>query len=387
MRLRKIDQSATKFCRRACLTLLLSPRSQNLARSLCSASVSVLVLDMVQTAVVIDKEYLKHQPGDGHPERPERIKVLLDLTESLDPARFLLVPPLPARRADIEATHGKDHVKLIESTAHHNRYALDGDTITCRDSYAVGLLAVGGFLRLLDAIAAGDCRNGFALVRPPGHHALRNRAMGFCLFNTMAIGAEYLKRSHGAKKVLIMDWDVHHGNGTQDAFYNDPSVMFISTHQYPYYPGSGAASEIGTGPGEGFTVNIPLPAGCGDAEYAQVFHDIVVPAAEKFVPDWILVSAGFDPHRRDPLGGMGVTDEGFALMSRRLIALAGKFTDAKIAFLLEGGYDLAGLRGSVAAVLQSMQADAAAARDTADLSDSRIAPLIRHIQELHERYR
>jgi acetoin utilization deacetylase AcuC-like enzyme len=342
---------------------------------------------MARTAVVVDKDYMKHQPGDAHPERPERIKVLLDLADSLDPAKFSLVPPRPAKRADIEATHGKDHVTLIESTARHNRYALDGDTITCRDSYAVSLLAVGGFVGLLDAIAARDCRNGFALVRPPGHHALRNRAMGFCLFNTMAIGAEYLKRHHGAKHILIIDWDVHHGNGTQDAFYDDASVMFISTHQYPFYPGTGAAAEVGIGAGEGFTVNIPLPAGCADAEYAQAFYDIIVPAAEKFVPDWILVSAGFDPHRRDPLGGMGVTDAGFALMSRRLIALAEKFTDAKIAFLLEGGYDLAGLRGSVAAVLESMQAGAASMPDAPNLNDSRIAPLIRHIQQLHERYR
>jgi acetoin utilization deacetylase AcuC-like enzyme len=202
----------------------------------------------------------------------------------------------------------------------------------------------------------------------------------------MAIGAEYLKRTQGVKKILIMDWDVHHGNGTQEAFYADPSVMFISTHQYPYYPGSGAADETGSGAGEGFTINIPLPAGCADAEYAQVFHDLIVPAAEKFVPDWILVSAGFDPHRRDPLGGMGVTDEGFALMARRLLALAEKFTDAKIAFLLEGGYDLAGLRGSVAAVLDSMQSAATWAPDAPKLNDSRIAPLIRRIQQLHERY-
>lgn len=342
---------------------------------------------MARTAVVIDKDYLKHQPGEAHPERPERIKVLLDLAANLDSAKFSSLPPLPAQRADLEATHGKDHVKLIESTAQRNRYALDGDTITCRDSYAVSLLAVGGFIRLLNAIAAKDCRNGFALVRPPGHHALRNRAMGFCLFNTMAIGAEYLQRTHGAKKILIMDWDVHHGNGTQEAFYDDPSVMFISTHQYPFYPGSGAATEIGTGAGEGFTVNIPLPAGCADAEYAHAFRDVILPAAEKFVPDWILVSAGFDPHRRDPLGGMGVTDAGFALMSRQLIALAEKFTDGKIAFLLEGGYDLAGLRGSVAAVLDTMQGGAASAPDDLTLNDSRIIPLIRHIQQLHERYR
>ncbi|HSQ14313.1 MAG TPA: histone deacetylase, partial [Candidatus Deferrimicrobium sp.] len=332
-------------------------------------------------------EYLKHQPGESHPERPERVKVLLDLASELDAAKFQLLPPQPAKRADIAATHGEEHIKLIEATARHNRYALDGDTITCRDSFAVSLLAVGGFIGLLDAVAAKDCRNGFALVRPPGHHALRNRAMGFCLFNTMAIGAEYLRRTHGAKKILIMEWDVHHGNGTQDAFYADPSVLFISTHQYPFYPGSGAANEVGSGAGEGYTINIPLPAGCADAEYAQAFHDIVVPAAEKFCPDWILVSAGFDPHRRDPLGGMGVSDEGFALMATRLLGLADRFADGKIAFLLEGGYDLAGLRGSVAAVLAAMQSGAARAGDAARSRDSQIAPLIRHIQQLHERYR
>jgi len=342
---------------------------------------------MAKTAVVVDKEYLKHQPGESHPERPERIKVLLDLAGGLDAAKYQLLPPQPAKRGDIAATHGEEHVKLIEATAQHNRYALDGDTITCRDSFAVSLLAVGGFIGLLDAVAAKDCRNGFALVRPPGHHALRNRAMGFCLFNTMAIGAEYLRRTHGAKKILIMDWDVHHGNGTQDAFYADPSVLFISTHQYPYYPGSGAANEVGSGAGEGFTINIPLPAGCADAEYAQAFHDIVVPAAEKFSPDWILVSAGFDPHRRDPLGGMGVSDEGFALMAQRLLGLADKFAAGKIAFLLEGGYDLAGLRGSVAAVLGAMQSGAAPAFAGSESRPSQIAPLIRHIQQLHERYR
>jgi acetoin utilization deacetylase AcuC-like enzyme len=342
---------------------------------------------MAKTAVVVDKEYLKHQPGESHPERPERIKVLLDLAGGLDAAKYQLLPPQPAKRGDIAATHGEEHVKLIEATAQHNRYALDGDTITCRDSFAVSLLAVGGFIGLLDAVAANDCRNGFALVRPPGHHALRNRAMGFCLFNTMAIGAEYLQRRHGAKKILIMDWDVHHGNGTQDAFYADPSVLFISTHQYPYYPGSGAANEVGSGAGEGFTINIPLPAGCADAEYAQAFHDIVVPAAENFAPDWILVSAGFDPHRRDPLGGMGVSDEGFALMAQRLLGLADKFAAGKIAFLLEGGYDLAGLRGSVAAVLGAMQSGAAPAFAGSESRPSQIAPLIRHIQQLHERYR
>ena len=341
---------------------------------------------MAKTAVVVDKEYLKHQPGDAHPERPERVKVLLDLAAELDRGKFPLLAPMPASRADIEATHGKDYVRLIEATAAHDVYALDGDTITCRDSFNVGVLAVGGFLHLIDAIAAKEFQNGFALVRPPGHHALRNRAMGFCLFNTMAIAAEYVKRAHGAKKVMIMDWDVHHGNGTQDAFYDDPSVLFISTHQFPFYPGSGAVNEVGIGAGEGFTLNIPLPAGCADAEYLQVFQEIIVPAAERYQPDWILVSAGFDPHRRDPLGGMGVTEAGFAAMARQLLALADKFTGARIAFLLEGGYNLAGLKNSVAAVLNVMQQTGERTDGILNITASRIAPLIRRIQQVHEKY-
>jgi len=341
---------------------------------------------MVKTAVVVDKEFLKHQPGDAHPERPERVKVLLELADELDRGKFHLLAPKPAKRADIEATHGKDYVKLIEATAAHDVYALDGDTITCRDSFAVSTLAVGGMLHLIDTIAAQEVENGFALVRPPGHHALRHRAMGFCLFNTMAIAAEYVQRTHGAKKVMIMDWDVHHGNGTQEAFYDDPSVLFISTHQFPFYPGSGAVNETGVDPGAGFTLNIPLPAGCADPEYLQVFQEIVVPAAERFQPDWILVSAGFDPHRRDPLGGMGVTEEGFAAMARQLLTLAEKFAGARIAFLLEGGYDLAGLKNSVAAVLDVMHRSGGPAAANLTLRESRIAPLIRRIQQIHERY-
>jgi acetoin utilization deacetylase AcuC-like enzyme len=248
------------------------------------------------------------------------------------------------------------------------------------------LLAVGGFLTLLDAIASKQSSNGFALVRPPGHHALRDHAMGFCLFNTMAIGAEYLKRVYGAKKILIMDWDVHHGNGTQAAFYDDPTVLFISTHQFPFYPGSGAVNETGVGAGEGFTLNIPLPAGCTDAEYLQVFQDIVVPAAEKFQPEWILVSAGFDPHRRDPLGGMNVTEAGFGAMARLLLALANRFAGGRIAFLLEGGYDLAGLRDSVAAVLAAMQTQVPPPAGHLPLAESRIEPVIRRILQVHEKY-
>lgn len=340
----------------------------------------------MQTAVVIDQDYLKHFPGQSHPERPERIKILLDLAASLDGGAFQLLAPRPAARAEIEACHSAEHVALVESTSRANQYALDGDTITCRDSFGVGVLAVGGFLSLLDAMAAGQFRNGFALVRPPGHHARPERAMGFCLFNTMAIGAEHLKRAHQARRVLVMDWDVHHGNGTQEIFYDDPSVLFMSTHQYPYYPGTGAMREVGAGAGEGYTINVPLPAGCADREYAGVFRDIVVPAVEKFQPDWILVSAGFDPHRRDPLGGMGVTEDGFAAMARALLRLAEQFSAGKIAFLLEGGYDLTALRGSVAAVLNEMRRPAG--EDAlASVRAERIQPLIKGILNVHEKYR
>jgi acetoin utilization deacetylase AcuC-like enzyme len=341
---------------------------------------------MAKPLVVIDQAYLKHLPGGSHPERPERIQVLLDLAGALDRNNFDVVAPRAASRADVERIHGSDHVRLVESTSTVNHYALDGDTITCRDSFAVSVLAVGGFLTLLDKIAAKESSSGFALVRPPGHHALSDRAMGFCLFNTMAIGAAYLKHQHGAKKILIMDWDVHHGNGTQDAFYEDPGVLFISTHQFPYYPGTGALTEVGAGAGEGFTINVPLPAGCADAEYLQVFQHIVVPAAEKFQPEWILVSAGFDPHRRDPLGGMGVTEDGFGAMARVLLALASRFADARIAFLLEGGYDLAGLRNSVAAVLNAMIERKAQQNTCLPLAGSRIEPLLRQVLKIQEAY-
>lgn len=342
---------------------------------------------MKPTAVVVDKEYLKHLPGPSHPERPERIKVLLDLAATLDREQFTLLAPRSAGREDLERVHGADHVRLVESTSTVNRYALDGDTITCRDSFGVALLAAGGFLTMLDAIAAGESANGFALVRPPGHHALAHRAMGFCLFNSMAIGAEYLKHRHGAKKIMIVDWDVHHGNGTQDIFYEDPSVLFVSTHQFPFYPGTGSINEIGAGAGEGYTVNVPLPAGCADREYLQVFQDVVASAAKKFAPEWILVSAGFDPHEHDPLAGMGVTEPGFAAMARSLLEQAATFADGRIAFLLEGGYDLAALRNSVAAVLAEIRARQRTASSALPASECVIEPLLRRVLQVHEKYR
>jgi acetoin utilization deacetylase AcuC-like enzyme len=334
---------------------------------------------------VIDSEYLKHDPGSGHPERAERIGCLLELAGALDRSKYQIVTPRAALREEIESCHVKEYVDLVETTSQGNRYALDGDTVTCRDSFGVGVLAVGGFLKLIDEIATGMLSNGFALVRPPGHHALPDRAMGFCLFNTVAIGARHVIARYGAKRVLIVDWDVHHGNGTQDAFYSDPSVLYVSTHQFPYYPGTGAVTEIGGAQGEGFTVNVPLPAGCADAEYVRVFQEIIIPIAGRYAPEWILVSAGFDPHRRDPLGGMGVTEAGFAAMASLLLEVAEKHAGGKVAFLLEGGYDLAALKSSVATVLERIERRNKCAIPAAEVG-TRIQQLIHQVHSIQERY-
>jgi acetoin utilization deacetylase AcuC-like enzyme len=340
---------------------------------------------MRRSAILIDREFLKHSPGRGHPERPERLRVLLDLAESLDPARFQLLPGRAASISEIELCHDPKYIELVESTAGLSQYALDGDTITSQDSFAVALQATGGFLRLLDSVAAGESSNGFAIVRPPGHHALRGRAMGFCLFNTIAVGAQYLKIAHQAERIVIVDWDVHHGNGTQDAFYDDPSVLFISTHQYPFYPGTGGVAEVGLRQGAGFTINVPLPAGCGDAEYLRVFRDIVIPGIKRFEPQWILVSAGFDPHRQDPLAGMNVTEAGFSQMARAMLQLAAVYCGGRIAFLLEGGYDLIALRSSVAGVLEVLQ-QPSDEKFPSDVTADQLDPLIRTVLRTHDQF-
>jgi acetoin utilization deacetylase AcuC-like enzyme len=340
---------------------------------------------MRRSAILIDREFLKHVPGQGHPERPERLRVLLDLAETLDPAGFQLLPARAASMSEIELYHDAEYVRVVESTASLSQYALDGDTITSQDSFAVALHATGGFLRLLDTVAAGESSNGFAMVRPPGHHALRNRAMGFCLFNTIAVGAQYLKAAHGAKRIAIVDWDVHHGNGTQDAFYDDPSVLFVSAHQYPFYPGTGGVAEVGVKEGTGSTINVPLPAGCGDAEYLRVFRDVVIPAIERFGPEWILVSAGFDPHRQDPLAGMNVTEAGFSQMARAMLQLAEVYCAGKIAFLLEGGYDLTALKSSVAGVLETLQ-QPGGEKFPSDIGGEKIDPLIRAVLRTHDQF-
>jgi acetoin utilization deacetylase AcuC-like enzyme len=307
-----------------------------------------------RTGIVTDETFLEHDTGAGHPERADRLRAIHRWLEQQKPDDWIRVAARDASAEELARVHIPEHVQRVAATAGVSHYAFDADTPVSPRSFAAARRAAGGVLALVDAVMAGTVKNGFAFVRPPGHHAERDRAMGFCLFNNVALAAAHLRVAHRIERVLVVDWDVHHGNGTQHAFYRDPSVLFLSTHQYPFYPGTGAAREVGAGEGEGFTLNLPFPAGYGDAEYVQSFLEIVEPVARRFQPQFVLVSAGFDAHRRDPLAGMEVTEAGFAKLARVLLRVARDVCGGRLVAVLEGGYDLEGLTRSVAAVVAEM---------------------------------
>lgn len=310
---------------------------------------------MNPTGIVRDESYLKHDMGLYHPESPERLAVIYKMIDQLYHELNLLdIPARDASREEIAMIHHPAYVEKIISTAGRPETYLDPDTSTCAHSWHAASRAVGGLLNLVDAVLEGRIRNGFAFVRPPGHHAEHRRAMGFCLFNNIALAAAYAITHHKLERIAIVDWDLHHGNGTQNAFYEDHRVLFISTHQYPHYPGTGAAGEIGTGVGRGYTVNMPLPGGCGDAEYLTVFHTIVAPILEAFRPQLILLSAGFDAHKRDPLGSMMLTEDGYEQMLQILMHLAAELCSDRLVLALEGGYHFQALEASVERVLRCL---------------------------------
>ncbi|HYD49741.1 MAG TPA: histone deacetylase [Terriglobales bacterium] len=334
---------------------------------------------MADTGIVIDRRYLDHHTGPGHPERPQRIAALIDLIEDAG-AHLARIEPRPAEGDELALVHDGAYVEEVAATRSRQHHSFDPDTPASPLSFDTACLAAGGVLSLIDAVMAQEVRNGFAFVRPPGHHAERERAMGFCLFNNVAVGAAYLRRHHGLDRVMIVDWDLHHGNGTQHMFENDPGVLFVSTHQYPFYPGTGALDESGRRDGTGYTVNLPLPAGCGDAEYAEVFERIVVPIAHQYQPQFILISAGFDAHARDPLGGMNVTEAGFAAMTEQILAVAKDHAGGRCAAILEGGYDLDAICASASAVLTRFEGQGEPA---AIAGQSRIAPLTERFRQNH----
>jgi acetoin utilization deacetylase AcuC-like enzyme len=268
-----------------------------------------------------------------------------------------VVPARPATQEELAFIHTPDHIRRVAATAGRSFVSLDPDTQTSPRSYEAALMAAGGLFSLIDALMDHSIHNGFALVRPPGHHAEANRAMGFCLFNNAALGAEYGRIRHGLHRILIVDWDLHHGNGTQHSFWESDRVLYFSTHQYPYYPGTGAASEVGGKKAMGFTVNVPLSSGYQDEDFAQIFERILVPVGRQFKPDLILISAGFDTYYEDPLGAMLVSPRGFAGMTAILMQLAQEVCQGRILLTLEGGYHLEGLDLSVQAVLRELTGD------------------------------
>ncbi len=309
-----------------------------------------------KVGIACHSDFLKHEPPDYHPERPERIKRIMsylreqDLLSSIRELEFA-----PADESWIAEIHTNSYIQRVREMCQRGYPYLDyGDTYINRHSFDVAKLAVGACLRAGDVVMSGELDRCFCCVRPPGHHAEKERGMGFCIFNNVAILARYLQKQHGVDRVAIIDWDVHHGNGTQEAFYSDPTVFYFSVHQFPHYPGSGSEDERGEGEGEGFTLNVPLSPGATDEDYVRIFNEKLVPALDEFKPGVILVSAGFDAHKEDPLAGMQLTEKGFAEMTAIVCDLANRHSKSRVISLLEGGYNLEALPRSVEAHIRTM---------------------------------
>jgi acetoin utilization deacetylase AcuC-like enzyme len=298
--------------------------------------------------VVLDEAFTKHRTPPGHPERAERITALLEAFNHWEGARRLIrYVPEPAPPEWIMKVHSERHFKLVRDTADASEVFLDPDTQTSPESFETALLAVGGGVELAERLMKGDIEGGFLLARPPGHHAEVERSMGFCLFNNVAIIGQWVLENGLASRVGIVDFDVHHGNGTQEVFYSRPDVLYISSHQYPFYPGTGDFGELGQGMGMGYTLNFPLRAGTGDSFFTHLYGEFIGPVLREYDPDLILVSAGFDGHLDDPLGGMLLSVDGYAALVSILNCAARQVADNRILYLLEGGYNLKALTDCV----------------------------------------
>jgi len=341
----------------------------------------------MKVGFVYDPIYLEHDTGQ-HVENAKRLEAIISHLEQTGLKQQLIpIKPGAASIEELSLVHHKQHISHIQDVAQRGGGWLDADTVMSPNSYEVAVYAAGGAIRATEAVMDGEVNSAFALVRPPGHHATPQRAMGFCLFNNVAIATKYALAKYKLERILIIDFDVHHGNGTQATFYDNPQVLYISTHQYPFYPGTGSIEESGVGEAKGTTVNIPLPAGCGDAEYLQTFEQIVVPVAKWFKPQLILVSAGYDLHWADGIAMMQVSVTGFTQMVKIIKELADELCNGHLVFSLEGGYNLTALAASVKATFDVLLGNTNI-EDRLGQSPHRfpapsITPLIKAIKEIH----
>jgi acetoin utilization deacetylase AcuC-like enzyme len=333
----------------------------------------------MQTGIIKDRRFMEHNMGAFHVETPQRLEVIYRMIEENIKFSFLDIEPRPASEEELGWIHTPPYIQSIKLTSGKDHVHLDPDTSTSARSWDVACLAAGGVLKTIDLIMEGHIQNGFALIRPPGHHAEASRAMGFCLFNNIAIGAAHLAKKYGLKRVLVADWDLHHGNGTQHSFYDSAGVLYFSTHQFPHYPGTGHWKEVGSGKGEGFTVNVPLRAGKTDEDYLYIFRTLLRPIAAEYKPEFILVSAGFDIYKGDPLGGMQVTSAGFGSLAAELMDMAAELSQKRLLLALEGGYSLQGLQDGVEQVLYQLAGEAsrpAIEPKASPALESELAPVI-----------
>jgi acetoin utilization deacetylase AcuC-like enzyme len=308
------------------------------------------------TAFLYDPRFLEHDAGYNHPERPERLTAVINHVSALPWFSGLSpVTPQPATMDQIETIHALSYIRRAKRSCRDDDPFLDTpDVGISRKSAEIAFLAAGGAIAVADSVMSGKSKNGFALLRPPGHHAENSSAMGFCLFNNIAITAKHIQKLYGVHKVLIVDWDVHHGNGTQHSFEDDPSVLYVSLHQYPFYPGTGSAGQTGIGRGEGYTLNCPMTAGSGDTQYMNAWTEKILPKLNGYQPQVILISAGFDAHQKDPLASMNLSTQCFGWMTDQLKEIAERYCGGKIISMLEGGYDLAALSECVSEHLEHL---------------------------------
>jgi acetoin utilization deacetylase AcuC-like enzyme len=341
------------------------------------------------TGFIYHEDYSRHDTG-AHPESAERlICTMRKLEECGITKKVKRILPVRASTEQVEYVHADTYVKGVEAICKRGGGMLDLDTPLCSDTCDTALLAAGGVIKAVDEVMgeSNNLKHIFALIRPPGHHAYSNRGMGFCIFNNVAIAAEHLKREYGLKRILIVDWDVHHGNGTQDVFFEDPSVLYFSTHQYPHYPGTGWLDEVGRGEGRGFTVNVPLPIGTDDAGYLYALNSILVPIAMAFSPEFVLVSAGFDAHTADPLASMGVTSLGFGLFTDLITEIARKNSKGRVVMALEGGYNPDALAESNLYVFNSLLSNGEGRKREEQTSESeRVRKRVQEIKDVQREY-